>query len=506
MVPMMNVFEDLIEELKEENLLEETIIDFISDEQDIPYGEEFPEEISDSSGTAGEKPAAVPPGGVETHKKRIVEQLSALQLAEHVFTALERNHLHVTPDVFDELEAKKALHQYLQSSRGSTFADEDLRESGLATQLDSWKTALSLRDAKVAVQDLRIYCENSRPALSPHAMFALARLYLSLPYSEAVRGKFEFVVTRLFSKTDEGFRREMICGKDEAVRHLKIKYAEWGLSGGSFLPDDDPDAMMAALSFDDFANEAESASALGELVKGDFFKRLCLFKEGLNQTFFAPSVAASAIKANILIANRYLDLLTREIEDSNAGMVAKKYGAGHEALVSAACARTLDLRSIAGGEETATQSESRPEPEARPKSTRESRRNVKSTAKHGGLVSLEVNKWLLAATFLIIAASVGLYVWAEYFMDEAVPVQVKALNLDGTPHREHLSVGKISNETFYGVTAPSFADLAKEQKSEVLRGLYEHYSQKGVKRIQLMNANAQPVGFASEERSEITEP
>src|SRR5580765_4025617 len=177
----MTVFEELIVELKEENLLEETVIDGdpqpkrdpddfdFTDAHDAVY--EMPQGLSsantggsaetaqdlfyeiesadsddgaanpvldadvevvdpatgvDESGkkkTKGEPPKQKPQSEKDFFKKRATAEVSSLQMVEHVFTGVEREYLKVAPKPFDDFNAKKALSVYLQTVEADNTAE-----------------------------------------------------------------------------------------------------------------------------------------------------------------------------------------------------------------------------------------------------------------------------------------------------------------------------------------------------------------------------------------------
>ena len=56
----------------------------------------------------------------------------------------------------------------------------------------------------------------------------MLRFYRSLDISDAVSKKFDFVITRLFSKFVDGERREMLCSQAEIAKHLNQRYLDGG--------------------------------------------------------------------------------------------------------------------------------------------------------------------------------------------------------------------------------------------------------------------------------------
>ena len=113
----MNVFEDLVEELKDENLLESTVIE--SSDHRGPG-----ERHSDISGTGDESLAELcdylndtddgagfEGDSVEAYKQRAIDEIASLQMVEHIFTGVEQQNKKPNIKRFDDLEVKKASSQ-----------------------------------------------------------------------------------------------------------------------------------------------------------------------------------------------------------------------------------------------------------------------------------------------------------------------------------------------------------------------------------------------------------
>ena len=80
------------------------------------------------------------------------------------------------------------------------------------------------------------------------AMLALARFYRNSPYSEPVRAKFDFVITRLFSRPVSGERRKPLFSRDEALGHLNALYREWSSVQLYSAQDDLSNITLTAMS------------------------------------------------------------------------------------------------------------------------------------------------------------------------------------------------------------------------------------------------------------------
>jgi len=189
----MNIFEDLVEELKEENLLEQTVIEankepaektsdvekqefavseaetqnddlaaVLDEYQDVLNSESeyFEQEIvkpfeetaaelkavADSSETPepAQTPIPQPPdNNSEFYTKRATEEVSGLQLVEHVFSGVEREQMKAVPNPYDDLECKKALHAFLQVSEDINSPEHAKAEFILMQETESWPPCLA---------------------------------------------------------------------------------------------------------------------------------------------------------------------------------------------------------------------------------------------------------------------------------------------------------------------------------------------------------------------------
>ncbi len=587
----MNVFEDLIIELKEENLLESTVMDvdrpddgdtYHLDDTEVPnLSYDLPEYIEDSSSTSvelesnsdhkatephdqqtetaladdyGIHETAVPEPkkdpiqgkrqlrGREFFKKRATGEVSSLQMVEHVLTGVEREYMKLVPRTFDDFNAKKALHAFLQLEDGVNSEEHAAAEFALMQETEAWCSALAERDRNVQVSNLRQYCENSRPALSSQALLGLGRFYRNLPYSESVRSKFDFVITRLFSRPVALEKRVCLFNREEIVTHINTLYGEWSSISLYAADDDQSSIMLTALSFEDLSIEAENASAFDQLIESDFFGRLRMFKESISELFFAPLVTATAIECNIRIGNAYVELIDRERQKIDANTLQSKYGSLNDVAVSEATGRTLelvdllkDLSDASDSSETSLhedhvindESVDDGTSERHEQQNRTRAREYESEADTETAVSSifvrrivdnlklnrikenarNVNKWFLAGCLLLIAASFGVYLYANYILDDKVPTSgVANVELEDSILKDHIKVGKISGGIFYGQLQPSWDALSKDKREDYLKKVYQAGVEKGYKQVNLIGKDGKVVAYASATRLDVSMP
>ena len=517
----MTVFEDLIEELKEENLLEDTFFDkqFADAEPEIevkndselsetdfvgseplttPLADLVNEEILETDLPQIEKPA----DERDFFRKRAMDEVSSLQMVEHVLSGVEREHMKMSPVSYENLDAKKALHKFLQVSGDVTSPEHAEAEYALRNETESWSFALFERDEKISVANIRRFCENSRPVLSSQALISLARFYRNSPYSEEVRGKFDFVMTRLFSRdTEEGTRR-LLFPHPDMIGHISTLYENWSSISLYSREEDQIEISFLVTRLNEFSSDVENAETFNELLEENFFNKARLFKEGADEMFFVPEVVAAAIACNLSIGNKYLELIRCERANHGPHVIQEKYGLEYDQIVSNAAGKTLLLADLLQMESHADEimesvpallPESKPAEVKKPKEKSERRFDL-----------FGINKWLIAIGFVCIAVSGGFYLWSgksaaiDSSIAVATPVKVEDAEI-----KKHLRSLRSSSETLYAVTQPSYELLNETEQKEFLQKLLTVANQKNLRKVNLLNTKGRTVAFASKDRLEL---
>jgi len=557
----MTVFEDLIVELKEENLLEETVIDdrqskgnagelYFTDTSDVenevsvdftpqespvdseavtldsffenePADEDLDVEMVETESSDEVAPKVKPKSTTEKdfYKKRASGEVSSLQMVEHVLTGVEREYLKMVPVAFEDFAAKKALNFYLQTVENDNAAERPEAEQGLMRETEAWCSTLAERDRKIPASSLRMFCENSKPALSSQALLALARFYRNLPYSEPVRAKFDFVMTRLFSKAAPFEKRACMFSAEDTVLHIMTLYKEWSSVPLYSAADDESGVLLTALGFEDLANEAVSASTLKQLVAGDFFDRLRIFKESSSESFYAPAVMAAAIETNVRIGNAYVKLVDRELAASDAEKVQANFGDINDTEISDALARTLDLRELVRERPREIENididddtDEAASPAAKKAVVKKKKDKGKSVLEKVPVLGrvfdsvFSVSKWYVLICGLLIAGTIGLYIYTEVGADGVTSKGVQTIDLQTSPLAEHIKAARISENNFYGQLNPSWDGLPKDKRLEFLQKVYDVAKEKGAKQATLIGTSGKIAGFASATRMEVTMP
>lgn len=457
--------------------------------------------------------------GKEFFKKRAMGEVSSLQMVEHVLTGVEREYLKMMPRTYDDFNAKKALNIFLQVAEAEDSEQHAGAEFTLMQETESWCSALADRDRDIPVSSLRQYCERSRPALSSQALLALARFYRNLPYSEAVRSKFDFVITRLFSRAIAQEKRVCLFTREETLTHINTLYSDWSSIPLYTADDDESKVMLTALSFEDLAIEAENASNFDQLIENDFFGRLRMFKESISELFYAPQVTAAAIDCNIRIGNAYVELIDRERRRQDVAAIHTKFESVDQMAISEATGRSLGLEELLGELSRHAEIEPPPVEENDPADEIEYAEVPDAPVPKAKVVdensflqrikanAFSVNRWFLAAAIIIVAASIGLYSWANFAVEENVSrAGVAQVEIENTKLQEHLRIAKISGETLYGQLLPSWDVLPKEKRLEFLQLVLKAAQEKGCTQVNLISKDGKSAAYANATKLDVVMP
>jgi hypothetical protein len=522
-VKTMNIFEDLIEELKEENLIEQTVIETSLTENDYQTfsGDVIKTEIAAQTQSAEssknessqleeyvlqtvaaesanqaviyeETAQEQPLDEAEFYRRRAMEEVAFLQTVESVFGGIEREQIKTVPKPYDDFEVKKVLHSFLQLSPAAQLQEHSNAQFQLLQETESWHSSLAMRDERVMTAHLRRYCETSRPPLGAPALIALARFYRNSPYSESVRSKFDLVITRLFSK-ESGSEREMVFSREELTEHIRELYAEWSSVPMYATEADDAHILQTAGQFEEFIREADRVQTFDALINSNFYNRLRLFKESTNEDFYAPAVAAAGIETNIRVGNRYVELLNKEKESGSVIALEDKYGISHDQSISEATGKTLSLIELLNQKKPEPKPvEEKPAPVNTPEPEPEKAAEPKPIGKTGG----KFNKLIVAA--VVLAA----IVFGVYFLTKSEVIEPSAapgvpkMNLENSLLKEFLQDAYIRDGTLNGVASPAWENLSEEKKREVLKQTLKLGAEKNFKRVQLVDEKGKAVGSA----------
>ncbi|MDQ3802028.1 MAG: hypothetical protein M3384_21595, partial [Acidobacteriota bacterium] len=454
----------------------------------------------------------------EFYRRRAIDEVTSLQMVEHVFSGVEREQMRILPKPFNDITVKKALHDFLQVSKNSTASENAQAEFKLMQETESWCSALSHRDKHLSVSALRRYCETTKPSLSNQAIIALARFYRNLPHTESVRSKFDMIMTRLFTREVKGERRELLFDRDDIVRQINELYADWA-SVPLYSVEDETELLLTTVKFDDFLAEAQDAGDFDELVRKDFYNRLRLFKESVGDKFYAPLVLASAIESNVLIGNRYVELLEREREHTSAEAIESQYSFLLDQAISDATSKTLQLvellrekteipasAAVAAAVAAApAEQKKNDEPKENPVVS-ESAKVEHKKAKASKIGFFGISQWLVFALTAVILLSAALYMYVEYHSQLRSSPSVQKVNLENSAFKDYLQTARINQETFIGVVTPAWDVVNEDKKLEMLGKLMSVGREKGFSKVHLLNNEGKTVGYASESGSKVINP
>lgn len=522
----MSVFEDLIDELKNENLLEDTVVVSTradaaarTDEavvletvqQTVSAAEAMPLESSpdadhvdvvDADLPLIEKPASER----EFFRKRAMDEVSSLQMVEHVLSGVEREHMKIQAVAYDDLNAKKALHRFMQVSGDVKSPEHAEAEFLLRQETEAWSYALYERDQKIAVSNIRRFCEESRPVLSSQALIALARFYRNSPYSEDVRGKFDYVMTRLFSRETEEGVRHLLFQYPEMIGHINTLYANWSSIALYTHEDDQVEVSLTVTRFDEFRIEIENAETFEEVLQSDFFARVRAYKEEAAEIFYVPEVVSRAIRCNLAIGNRFVDLVAKERARHTPETIEEKY-AEVDQVVSDVAGKTLVLSEVLAMETAEPETaETAAAPETVKSTAKtERRKTTKVVEQESGFDFFGINKWLMIIGVIAVLMSVGVYMWGEKIAggEGSTLITAKPVTIDDPAIKEYIRSPRSSEETLYAIAEPSFESLDKEKQKELLEKMQKFAASKNLKKVSLLNKQGRSVGFASQTRVEI---
>jgi hypothetical protein len=507
----MNVFEDLIVELKEENLLEETVIK-PSAGGASGGGTKTADAVKSQGSAVVFQPAAkakykAAPNSSDI-RAMLADRMAALQLIEYVISSSGRT-CGALFEQFDDLSVKKTFHIFGQACSDVESEEYFEAESSMFSAIEAWESDLAKRDTEIPAWALREYAENANPPLSPQALFAMARFYRTTPFSDDTSTKFEFIVTRLFSKSADSEGRHMLCSRNEIARHLSEKYREWNIETAKPRSSDDSDAALLILSLDDIAAEVDSAAKFSEMVSPNVFDRLFELKRSHGEMIFVPEIAATAVETNLRMSAKVHSLLKDENERDGSGALRARYSEVDTTLVSDAIGRTFEITSREEEADTfddlslgAAREQRRVKVGSEVSAQRPMRKRRSGSGRGSSLFG--VNRWLLLGTFLSVIASIGIYIWSEYYAtDTPSSAAVTAVEIAKPELKQYLSKAKLSGSMLYAVATPSFEQLKTDEKRDFLKRLMDEGTTNGYDRVSLMDAHGRNAGFASKNRLEI---
>lgn len=447
-----------------------------------------------------------------TFTYRMVEdKVHFLESVDYVISAIEAQKK-LSPKKIDTSLVKKALHQFLQSSKQGEPEEIAKAEFALIDEVENWRLNLAQRDKAISSEDLRLYCEHSRSPLSAHAILALARFYLSLPFSVSARTKFDTVITRLFTAQIGDGRRELTEPVEQIKGHLQRAYKNWA-NAPSFSTEDAPVIEEALVTIQKFISEAIKAEDLDNLLAKNLFREFYNFKNNLGERFFEPSVVAASIECNVTLGNRYDELLRRKAQSLGKEKAKNKYRKRYEEVMSEAVGMELNpiellerkkpekIEEIQVSEkfddEIKRKLKSKKPPYTKQKSLKE------EVEKKNPFHELKVSPLVITLLIVTIAFAIGLYFYVEFTDIPIKKADVQSFDVENPEFKDYLHIGRITGETFFGVVTNKWNIMTNGEREELVKKLLELGKQKGFKKVALINKNGVVVGGGSEQTIQV---
>jgi hypothetical protein len=233
-----------------------------------------------------------------------------------------------------------------------------------------------------------------------------------------------------------------------------------------------------------------------------------MFKESISEIFLAPEVTASAIEANVRIGNAYVELIAREHEKIDIAAMRNKYGTFDNGSVSDATARTLQLVELLKKNGRADAAEAAHAAQSDDNAKTASEDDDVPSGFVGRIIGLVlgINKWILISSVLLVAASIGIMIWADNAEEVVSTTGVTTVELANSPFREHVKLAKLSSGVLYAQMLPTWDTLPKDRREEYLKGLFDEGKSKGATQVVLLGKDGKTIGFASSTRTEVGMP
>ena len=249
--------------------------------------------------------------------RRSIEKMKSLQATERVLASVEKAVLNKVPEKFNLIPLTSAIHQLNEAIRLNDEVKIRDANSGVSFELESIVNHLVERDDHIQPYNMRRFCDQSDTILDLNAYAALTSFYRSLPHTEQNRGKYDFVVTRLFSTTIPGSNnklRTLRTSREQVVKRLTEMCSAWGEDTQSWSSDA-AKVTETNRCFDEFINEVRTITSLEEMADCAFFQRVRDFKANVGELLYLPEVTATSVETNIIISNRFTVLMEAENEE-----------------------------------------------------------------------------------------------------------------------------------------------------------------------------------------------
>jgi len=111
---------------------------------------------------------------------------------------------------------------------------------------------------------------------------------------------------------------------------------------------------------------------------------------------------------------------------------------------------------------------------------------------------------LLMASVLTIVASLGIYMWSEYYSpaEEVSATTAKTVDLEKPELKQYVRASRISGSILHAIVTSEYESLNADARREYLQRMLQAGSTKGYNKVSLVNIKGKDVGYASAERIE----
>ncbi|MCS6874277.1 MAG: hypothetical protein NZM17_06320 [Pyrinomonadaceae bacterium] len=428
-------------------------------------------------------------------------EVSSLQLVDYIFSSIEKGKGANSDERFNVSQLKSILHDFSKAIQSENREKTSEIEEKIEEQIELWYLSLAQRDKKIMPSEFRLYCENSKPPLSPQALVSLIRFYTGLPFSEHIRSKLDVLVTKLFSTQTWNKSRELVASTDEIRMKFEGFYKEWA---NAPLFSEQKDEVLAR--FREFVERAKNFNTLGELLQSGIHSELLNFKASLGEEFLAPYVLAASVDCNVSFGNHCVELVLREKEVLGAEAVKSRYGASIDDILSEAIAKTFNVADIVDAKREEVVRFSEPETQTEilvKKKPKKEKKKQEITPFIPSFSFTITNKWLLVVLFLTIGLALALYVYVEFGMSGVTKKNVEIFQIENTEFQGYLKAGRISNELLIGVVTDKWKTLNDSEKKAMVEKLVNVGKQRNFSKVFLLNNNGLTVAEAYEGKVEI---
>jgi hypothetical protein len=121
-------------------------------------------------------------------------------MVEHVFAGVEREQMKIVPKSLRRFECQKVCIRFCRLQKGRNTNEQAQAEFQLLQETENWYSTLTHRDKTDFDKSSASLLRNRETAFKLTGACFVSAFYRNSPYSEQVRGKFDFVVTRCFPK------------------------------------------------------------------------------------------------------------------------------------------------------------------------------------------------------------------------------------------------------------------------------------------------------------------